>query len=214
MPVDPLPPQTESQQVQFEYPLAKIVSFTEHPNLMRRGGVASTIKNCAFHVPAHRAILSSSDEKHVIPPATVAAPAINALVPIMLPLAGPEEFDLEDTDLLLPALQFLPPTKAREIDPVLRLTHIETLLLLCSTRWGRDNLRANGVYPIIRVMHETETDDAVAEHIERLVNFLQRDEAPGKNEEEEQVLTAVAPQDIHDKGDDEDEDEDDKIVEI
>ncbi|KDQ19193.1 hypothetical protein BOTBODRAFT_28681 [Botryobasidium botryosum FD-172 SS1] len=212
MPVDPLPPQTEGQQVQFEYPLAKIISFTEHPNLMRRGGVASTIKNCAFHVPAHRAILSASEEKIIIPPATVAAPAINALVSILLPLAGPEEFDLEDTDLLPPALQFLPPTKTREIDPVLRLTHVETLLLLCSTRWGRDHLRANGVYPIIRVMHESEGDDAVVEHVERLVNFLKRDEANEANEDEEEVLAAAVPQDVHAKSDE--EDDDDKIVEI
>lgn len=65
-------------------------------------------------------------------------------------------------DLLPPALQFLPSTKTREVDHVLRQTHLETLLLLCTTRWGRDYLRANGVYPLIREMHKTEPNDGVS----------------------------------------------------
>ncbi len=44
----------------------------------------------------------------------------------------------------------------REPDPVIRLTHIETLLLLCTTRWGRDYLRAHGVYEVVRALHENE----------------------------------------------------------
>jgi len=82
---------------------------------------------------------------------------------LLLPLAGPEEFDLEDQERLPPALQFLPPTKTREPDYILRLTHVETLLLLCTTRWGRDFLRANGVYEIVRATHENETVDKVSE---------------------------------------------------
>lgn len=97
---------------------------------------------------------------------------------LLLPLAGPEEFDLEDQELLPPALQFLPPTKRRESDPVLRLTHVETLLLLCTTRWAREYLRKNGVYEIVRALHENEQVDKISEHIERLVNFLKRDEGP------------------------------------
>lgn len=67
-------------------------------------------------------------------------------------------------DKLLPALQMLPPTKKREPDAILRLTHIETLLLLCTTRWARDHLRNSGVYEIIRGTHEHETDDKVRTH--------------------------------------------------
>ncbi|CAG8718630.1 12709_t:CDS:2, partial [Acaulospora colombiana] len=47
----------------------------------------------------------------------------------------------------------------REVDPVLRLTHLETLLLLCTTKWGRDVERRSGVYEIVRIMHETEEDE-------------------------------------------------------
>jgi HEPN domain-containing protein len=75
-------------------------------------------------------------------------------------------------------LQFLPPTKKREPDAVLRLNHVETLLLLCTTRWGRDYLRTHGVYEVVRALHEQETNDAVSEHVERLVNLLKRAEGP------------------------------------
>ncbi|KAF8517925.1 hypothetical protein BU17DRAFT_76224 [Hysterangium stoloniferum] len=159
-----------------EYPLSRLVPFTEHPDTIRRGGIVTVIKNCAFHAPAHRALLSSEDEEVAIPPSELYAPGINLLPAILLPLAGPEEFDIEDQEKLPPVLQFLPSTKTREPDSVLRLTHIEALLLLCTTRWGREFLRENGAYEIVRTMHETEQIDKISEHIERLVNLLMRDE--------------------------------------
>jgi hypothetical protein len=50
--------------------------------------------------------------------------------------------------------------------------------LLCTRRWGRDYLRAHGVYEVAQVLHEQETNDAVSEHVERLVNLLKRAEGP------------------------------------
>ncbi|KAI6044448.1 hypothetical protein EDC04DRAFT_2642640 [Pisolithus marmoratus] len=155
-PSDPLKPGSA-----LEYPLGKIVPFTEHQDTIRRGGAASTLKNCAFHAPAHKAILSPETDLTPVPPSTVTAPGIDALPYILLPLAGPEELDLEDQEKLPPALQFLPPTKKREPDPVLRLTHVETLLLLCTTRWGRECLRTHAVYEIVRGAHLEETVDKV-----------------------------------------------------
>ncbi|RDB23378.1 Protein HGH1 [Hypsizygus marmoreus] len=178
----------------FEYPLAKIIPFTEHKDTIRRGGVASTIKNCAFHAPSHKAILSPESIKVSVPPSSIEAPGMDALQYILLPLAGPEEFDLEDQEKLPEALQFLPPTKTRESDPTLRLTHVETLLLLCHTRWGRDYLRDHGVYEIVRATHENETVDRISEHIERLVNLLKGDEpsdAKGEEEEEEAIVPST-----------------------
>jgi len=62
----------------------------------------------------------------------------------------------QDQEKLLEPLQFLPPTKTRDKDPSIRLTLIETLLLLCHTRWGRDYLRSHGVYEIVRTADENE----------------------------------------------------------
>lgn len=156
----------------LEYPLTKLVSFTEHKDTIRRGGVSSAIKNCAFHTAGHPALLTPENTKVAVPPSNLEAPGIGVLPYILLPLAGPEELDLEDQEKLPEALQFLPPTKIREPDEVLRLTHVETLLLLCHTRFGRDFLRDNGVYEIVRATHENETVDKISEHIERLVNLL------------------------------------------
>ncbi|KAI6001225.1 hypothetical protein EDD15DRAFT_2385862 [Pisolithus albus] len=172
-PTDPVKPSSA-----LEYPLAKILPFTEHQDIIRRGGVASTLKNCAFHAPAHKAILSPETDLAPVPPSTVAAPGIDALPYILLPLAGPEELDLEDQEKLPPALQFLPSTKKREPDPVLRLTHVETLLLLCTTRWGREYMRTHGVYEIVRGAHLEEAVDKVSEHIERLVQLVKGEEDP------------------------------------
>ncbi|KAG5650955.1 hypothetical protein H0H81_010411 [Sphagnurus paluster] len=185
-------------EAEYEYPLAKIVSFTEHKDTIRRGGVAATIKNCAFHAPGHRAMLALESERLPIAitsarsstdtrPRTRKAWAagIDVLPYILLPLAGPEEFDLEESDALPPALQLLPPTKTREPDPALRLTHVETLLLLCHTRAGRDALRARGVYFVVREAHLCEGVDKISEHIERLVTLLQGEEPADAREAEE-----------------------------
>ncbi|KDR67629.1 hypothetical protein GALMADRAFT_130070 [Galerina marginata CBS 339.88] len=170
-------PTTASKPDQLlEYPLAKLVAFTEHADTMRRGGVASALKNCSFHAPGHKAILSPESDAVAVPPSKATAPGIDALPYILLPLAGPEEFDLDDQEKLPEALQFLPPTKKREPDSTIRLTHIETLLLLCHTRWGRDYQRQHGVYEIVRAAHENETVDKISEHVERLVQLLHGEE--------------------------------------
>jgi len=174
-PLDPLKPEVPEK---VEYPLAKLVLFTEHKDTIRRGGVSSLIKNCSFYAQGHQAILEPESQTVLVPPSNLSAPGIDALPHILLPLAGLEEFDLDAQEQLPEALQFLPQTKQREPDAVLRLTHVETLLLLCTTRWGRDYLRTHGVYEVVRALHKQETNDAVLEHVERLVNLLQRAEGP------------------------------------
>ncbi|OCH96344.1 DUF383-domain-containing protein [Obba rivulosa] len=174
----PRPADPVNDSGDLEYTLSKLLVFTEHKDTIRRGGVASTLKNCAFNVKAHRAMLLPETERVAVPPSSVEAPGMDVLPYLLLPLAGPEEFDLEDQEKLPSALQFLPSTKQREADPVIRLTHVETLLMLCTTRWGREFLRENGVYEIVRALHAQEKVEKISEHIERLVNFLKRDEGP------------------------------------
>lgn len=57
--------------------------------------VLANYRHCAFHVPAHKALLVSDAEAVSISPSRVDAPGMNALPYILLPLAGPEELDLE-----------------------------------------------------------------------------------------------------------------------
>ncbi|KAG7093456.1 hypothetical protein E1B28_007132 [Marasmius oreades] len=119
-PSNPLKPDSE-----LEYPLAKIVSFTEHKDIIRRGGVISVFKNCAFNARAHKAILSPETERVAVSPSTIKAPGISALPYLLLPLAGPEEFDLEvrfrykSFNLVILTILGIPgPRKATSISPI------------------------------------------------------------------------------------------------
>ncbi|KAG0206295.1 hypothetical protein BGX28_002241 [Mortierella sp. GBA30] len=152
-------------------PLSKIVCFTEHSNLIRRGGVITTIKNASFAVEHHPALLDEDD--------------INVLPYILLPLCGPEEFDLDDMEGMPEDIQLLPPTKTRESDAHLRETLLEGLILLTSTREGREYLREKKTYPVIQKMHSAETEERVQDVAEQIVNMLMRDEDTGITEIEE-----------------------------
>jgi hypothetical protein len=80
---------------------------------------------------------------------------------MLLPLCGPEEFDIDVLDSLPIELQLLPPTKVREPDPAIRLILVETLVLLATTRACRDAMRVRGVYEVIKMAHLAETVDKV-----------------------------------------------------
>ncbi|KAI0175934.1 hypothetical protein GGR52DRAFT_337335 [Hypoxylon sp. FL1284] len=176
-------------------PLTKLKVFTEYKSGVRRKGVASTIKNVAFDVPSHPLFLSEED--------------INILPYILLPIMGSEEYDEEDMMSMLPDLQLLPPDKERDTDPNIIQTHVETLLLLSSTREGRDQMRDVKVYPIIRETHLRVDSEGVRDACERLVQVLMRDEAdPDKAGRVKEIENGD-----HDGNEDEDDD-DDQIVEV
>ncbi|RAL63283.1 hypothetical protein DID88_004359 [Monilinia fructigena] len=125
-------------------------------------GVASTIKNVAFEINSHPSFLDEDE--------------INILPYLLLPIMGNEEFDEEETMAMLPDLQLLPPDKERDSDPTIMQTHVETLMLLTTTREGRDIMREIKVYPIIRELHLKVDHDEMREACERLVQVLMRDE--------------------------------------
>jgi hypothetical protein len=102
-------------------------------------------------------------------------------------------------------------------------------MLLTTTRHGRDILREIKVYPVIRETHLQIEDEGVREACERLVQVLMRDEEgeekvnmgmkalehrPNKRAEHPQpVGGAGCWANIEQEGE-EDEDEDNKIVEV
>ncbi|KAL4880514.1 hypothetical protein BJY04DRAFT_79527 [Aspergillus karnatakaensis] len=153
---------TSRQEYDGVVPVTKLTVFTEHTSTVRRRGVASTIKNVAFDIPFHPTLLSETEA--------------NLLPYILLPIMGPEEYSDEDTTNMLPDLQLLPPDKQRDTDNGIIVTHLETLLLLTTTRQGRDRLREINVYAVVRECHLHSTDDDVQEACDRLVQVLMRDE--------------------------------------
>lgn len=166
-------------------PLQKLLVFTEkYDAKVRREGVASTIKNSLFDTDSHQKLVN--DEK------------INILPYILLPIAGPEEIDEEDMFELPEELQLLPSDKVREPVNSISCTHLESLLLLSTTKEIRQLLREKQVYSIVKQIYNAVNDENVAELCDRLVQMLMRDEAPISQED----------------ADAESEDEDEKIVEV
>jgi hypothetical protein len=189
-------------------PITKIQVFTDHASHIRRLGVASTIKNVAFLVPAHPVLLSNLNPDPALPPPSIGA---NLLPYILLPLMGPEEYSDDDTEGMLDELQLLEPDKEREKDVEIMKAHLETLLLLSTTKESREVLRRVKVYPIIRECHLHVDDEDVREACDRVVQIIQRKEEG----EEEDIPDSVGG----DSGrmvalKDDEEDEDERIVDV
>lgn len=186
---------TTRQEYDGVVPITKLTVFTEHPSDIRRKGVASTIKNVAFDIASHP-MLFAEDEANLLPY-------------LLLPIAGPEEFSDEESMSMLPDLQLLPPDKKRDSDNTIITTHLETLLLLTTTREGRDKMRAVQAYPFIRECHLHVEDEGVREACDRLVQVLMRDEE-GDGAKTESGLSRAQAQ--IEGGQHEDEDE--KVTEL
>lgn len=143
-------------------PLSKLLPLTSHPSTIRRLGVASALKNVSFTTSAHPSLLS---------------PPLSILPYILLPLAaGADTYSESETEALPDDLQYLDESVKREADTRILKTHLETLLLLTSTREGRDVLREQGTYYVVRECHMAVEDEEVRDTCDRLVQVLMRDE--------------------------------------
>ncbi|CAD6237335.1 GSCOCG00002258001-RA-CDS, partial [Cotesia congregata] len=129
----------------------KLLPFVEYKDsLVRRGGIVGTLKNCCFDIENHLWLLSDQ---------------VDILSHLLLPLAGPEEFDDEDNDKLPIDLQYLPATKERE-----------PLCQLCATKEAREIIREKNAYVILREYHKWEKDKAALLACENVIDILIRTE--------------------------------------
>ncbi|KAK0527643.1 Protein hgh1 [Tilletia horrida] len=177
------------------YPVSRITAYTEHPDLIRRGGVISAMKNILFVKSAHSVLLapppvtSTSSESvrgapfprsRPSPYETLTDLELDVLPSLLLPLISGSELekvDVDEQESLPTECQLIDPDKEREKDPALRLMLIECLLLLCTSLYGRQVLRCRGAYVVVREAHVREQDEKISESIHRLVDLLQRDES-------------------------------------
>lgn len=144
--------------------LIRILPFVHHKDsIVRRGGAVGLLKNICFDTTVHEWLLSGD---------------VDILPFILLPLAGPEEFDEETNDKFPIELQYLAPEKEREEDPDIRKMLVESLGQLCATRKGREYLRNRGTYEILRELHKFECgpagDSRVLAACESVVDILIR----------------------------------------
>lgn len=183
---------TTKQEYDDIVPISKLLVFTEkYDSKIRREGVASTIKNSLFEIEAHQMLLE--DE------------SVNLLPYLLLPIASSKDAEIDEEELFnLPdELQLLPPDKTRDPLPEIIVVHLESLLLLSTTKPIREYLREKSVYPLIRELHKNIENDDVAELCERLVNMLMRDEDPNADKVEEIPEKIEEDDDYESEGDDE-----------
>ncbi|KAK3913967.1 Protein HGH1-like protein [Frankliniella fusca] len=157
----------------------RLIPFTEYQDsLVRRGGIVGCLRNCCFDTDEHAWLLG---------------PDVDILPHLLLPLAGPEEFDEEDNNKLPVDLQWLPEDKTRESDPDIRRMLLEALEQLCATKVHREYMRERNVYIILRELHKWEKDRQVLLACENLVDLLIR-----KEEEigEENLHAVEVPEDL------------------
>jgi len=203
---------TTAQTYDDVRPLQKLLPFTDMVTapLARRLGVAAALKNVSFSTELHRVLL--------LPPLAV-------LPYVLLPLAsGADQYSEREQDEMLEDLQLLDDGVKREADVQVLKTHLDTTLLLCTEREGREVVRASGAYYVIRECHAAVEDEDVREGCDRLVQVLMRDEAPeearsgtGKMLENRDggAVARDAASDTNGKFmDGSDDSEDDKIVDV
>lgn len=144
--------------------LPRLLPFLDHQKIQvrKRRGFASAIRNCCFDYDEHKYLLDED---------------LELLARLLLPLAGPEEFDDEDNEELPLDLQYLPPEKTREPEPDIRRILIEAIHQLCATLDGRKVVNGRrGTYLIMRELHKWEKDPNVIVALENLVDVLIGDE--------------------------------------
>ncbi|AET40964.1 Hgh1p Ecym_7112 [Eremothecium cymbalariae DBVPG len=181
------------QEYDAVIPITKLLVFTEmYDNKIRRGGVATTIKNSLFDSEQHEKMLKDGK--------------LNLLPYILLPITsgGDSGIDEEDMFNLPEELQFLPEDKQREPLPEIICYHLESILLLCTTANCREFLREKSVYPLIRELHKNLEDEGVNELCHRIVNMLMRGEP-----EDGKIIELPSK-----SADEEDDSEDEAIVEV
>ncbi|GAB9467090.1 hypothetical protein Gpo141_00004449 [Globisporangium polare] len=140
--------------------IAELLPQLRSPNVVRRRGIIAAVRNLCFDTDNHFFLYDQLD----IPS------KMNYI------LAGPELLDEDDKLGMHPSVYRLGEKKKREQDKQVRLAAVDCLLLLCTTRNGRNDLRRKKVYPVVRNAHLVEPEEEIGDQIYKLVDFLIRDE--------------------------------------
>jgi len=106
---------------------------------------------------------------------------LNLTLKLLYPLSGSTSLQFEENEMekLNVNLQYLD----KEVESDLNLVKclVSCLLLCCNRKEGRDLLKANGAYYILRELHKKEYEDDFKEQIEDVVGMLIRDESEYDN---------------------------------
>ena len=147
-----------------EHPIfLRLLTFINDTSYVKRGGVCVIVKNCLLEVDRHQDILEDHDD--------------SLLAALLGRIVHPGcEFSEEELDKMLLEISLEHRNTPAETDLAIRAMIIESIIALGTTYEGRVILREKDVYPIIRECHKHETDDFLRELMEKVVEYIIRDE--------------------------------------
>ncbi|XP_011503090.1 PREDICTED: protein HGH1 homolog [Ceratosolen solmsi marchali] len=155
---------TQSQKIRNyllekdQWVLRRFLLSVEHrESVLTRRSIIGTLRNCCFDIQHHDVLLGAD---------------IDILRYLLLPLAGPNELTAEENDGLPVYLRYLPESKRREENTENRIMILEALGQLCATKKGREYLRENNAYIILRELHKWEKNKAALLACENVVDIL------------------------------------------
>ncbi|CAG9790616.1 unnamed protein product [Diatraea saccharalis] len=163
-------------------PVIKLLPFCNYDqSSIRKGGAIGTVRNLSFDTEYHDFLLNNN---------------LDLLTYLLNPIMGNEDYPDEEMDKLPIDLQYLPKEKRRETDIDIRKMILETLNKLCTKRTGREMLRENGVYYVLREYHKWEKDPQALLACENVVDILiQKEEEVGADD----LSTVEVPDDMKEK---------------
>eukprot|EP01138_Halocafeteria_seosinensis_P014948 gb/GECG01015259.1/.p1 GENE.gb/GECG01015259.1/~~gb/GECG01015259.1/.p1 ORF type:complete len:508 (+),score=75.75 gb/GECG01015259.1/:1-1524(+) len=109
-------------------------------SVIRRRGIAGTVRNCCFEIHKKEDYLLSR--------------SLRLIETIVTPLAGPEPQDIDDVEKMPREWVELGSSKRHEADAETRRLLVEALVLIAGNRKGREVMRKLCVYKIIKSLHE------------------------------------------------------------
>ena len=132
------------------------------PNVVRRRGCSCAVRNCLFSIDHHDFFMTQD----------------GVIEQLLRPLLGPEGLEDEEEDDLTPELVSIlhSGNLEREPDDSVRRSIVDALLMLATTRKGRDKLKERNAYQVIKVYHTTEDNEETSDQVFKLVDMLLMDE--------------------------------------
>lgn len=161
--------------------LQTLLPQLQSPNTTRRCGIAGMCRNLCMAEPDSVDWLLHT---------------VDITTHLLLPLAGPEELDVDEKQGLDPALWlWVGPDKEREPNGTTRLYLVEAVLALLKTsRAARHVLRLKRVYVILKYADMVEEDERVSEQIYECVNYLRGDEEGLGEGSSDRAVAAAYPE--------------------
>lgn len=141
----------------------RLLAFVNDSSLVKRGGVCVIIKNCLLEVDRHETLLLDLDD--------------SLLAALLGRIVDSEcNFSDEELDKMLLEISLEHRNTSAESDSFIRQMVIESLIALGTTYEGRTILRKKEVYPVIREWHLRESESELREMMEKIVEYIIRDE--------------------------------------